>query len=97
YKNELLGGLTHDTENWTFDVQGIDINFKDLQLGATAIVTDQDKPHPNDVAVTFNADQSTLGNFGNDFAGNDPTQGPQAQDWHGAGLVYLEYARLVQR
>ncbi len=91
--NKLLGGLTHDTESWTFDVQGVDLNFRDQSLGATSIVTDQDMPHATDVAVNFDVDQSTLGVLANDFTNDDPTQ---PQDWHGAGLVYLEYARLVQ-
>ncbi len=91
--NKLIGGLTHGTEDWSFDVQGVDLNFRDAQLAATAIVTDKDFPDAADIAVTFDVDQSTLGPIANDHIGNDKTK---AKDIHGAGLVYLEYARLVQ-
>lgn len=91
--NKLVGGLSHGTEDWTFDVQGVDLNFRDQQLTATTIVTDQDMPTATDIAVTFDVDQSTLGPIANDHVGNDKTK---AKDIHGAGLVYLEYARLVQ-
>jgi hypothetical protein len=91
--NKLLGGLTHGTEDWSFDVQGVDLNFKDAQLAPTAIVDDKDFPDSADIAVTFDVDQSTLGAIANDHVGNDPSK---AKDIHGAGLVYLEYARLVQ-
>jgi hypothetical protein len=91
--NKLLGGLTHGTERFHFDVQGVDVNFTDNRLGPEAIVSDTDLPAATDTATDFAIDQSTLGRFANDRVGNDPTA---ARDNHGAGLVYLEYARLVQ-
>lgn len=91
--NKLLGGLTHGTESWTFDVSGVDINFQSKTLAPTEIVTDKLRPQPTDVSVNFDSDQSTLGKFGNDRVGN---VGTAARDNHGAGLVYMEYARLVQ-
>jgi hypothetical protein len=94
--NKLLGGLTHDTETWTFDVQGVDLNFKDLSLGPTDIVLDATVPSNTDVSVVFDVDQSTLGFIANDWVGDDPTTATATQDYHGAGLVYLEFARLVQ-
>jgi hypothetical protein len=91
--NKLLGGLTHGDERFHFDVRGVDINFTDKTLAPDDIVHDKDLPHGNDTATQFRSDQSTLGKITNDRLNNDPNQ---RKDLHGAGLVYLEYARLVQ-
>jgi hypothetical protein len=92
-KNKLLGGLSHSTERFSFDVQGVDLNFTDKTLPATDIIHDQEVPTDDDVSTEFTVDQASLGRIANDRVGNDPTQ---PKDLHGAGLVYLEYARLVQ-
>ncbi len=92
--NKLMGGLSHSTERFSFDIQGVDLNFSDKNLPDDQIIKDKDKPDPTDIATQFSIDQSTLGKLANDYAGNDPTTGKK--DLHGAGLVYLEYARLVQ-
>ncbi len=91
--NKLLGGLTHGTERFRFDVQGVDVNFTDRTLAPEAIISDTDMPTVDDTSTQFAIDQSTLGRFANDRLNNDPNA---ARDNHGAGLVYLEYARLVQ-
>jgi hypothetical protein len=91
--NKMVGALSHDDESWTFNVQGVDLNFRDQSLGPMTVVLDNTVPGPNDLAVDFRIDQSTLGKISNDFVGND---GNAAQDLHGSGLVYLEYARNVQ-
>jgi hypothetical protein len=91
--NKMVGALSHDDESWTFNVQGVDLNFRDQSLGAQDVVLDNTVPGPNDISVDFRIDQSTLGVISNDFTGND---GSKAQDLHGSGLVYLEYARNVQ-
>jgi hypothetical protein len=88
--NKLIGGITHSTERFEFDVQGIDLNFSDRRLGATDIIRDADRPAATDVATEFSIDQSTLGRFVNDL----DAQGNM--DLHGAGAVYREYARLVR-
>jgi hypothetical protein len=92
--NKLLGGLTHNTERFSFDVQGIDINFSDDHLAPDAVITDTDLPQAADTAGDFVIDQSTLGPIVHDFTGNDPSK---AKDLHGSGLVYLQYARRAQR
>jgi hypothetical protein len=92
--NKLLGGLTHGAERYSFDVQGVDLNFVDSSLAPDAVITDTDRPGPNDMSVEFSVDQSTLGPIVEDFTHNDPTQ---PKDLHGAGLVYLQFARLAQR
>ncbi len=94
-ENKLLGGILHDTETYSFNIQGVDLNFGDGALAATAVVSDSDRPAPSDPAVSFSVDQSTLGSIANDYPGNDPVTNLTA-DLHGAGLVYLEYAELVQ-
>lgn len=91
--NKLLGGLTHGTERFHFDIQGVDINFTDKSLPPTDIIHDTDKPSPTDVGTQFVVDQSTLGRLVNDYTGNDPTA---AKDIHGTALVYTEFARLSQ-
>lgn len=92
--NKLLGGLTHSTERFDFDVQGIDINFSDNSLQPDQVVLDTDLPHPADTSAKFLVDQSTIGPIVQDFKNNDPNQ---PKDLHGAGLVYLQYARRAQR
>lgn len=92
--NKLLGGLTHTTERFNFDVQGIDINFSDDHLQPDQVVQDTDLPQTTDTAGQFIVDQSTIGPLVQDFKNNDPTQ---KKDLHGAGLVYLQYARRAQR
>ncbi len=91
--NKLLGGLTHGTERFHFDIQGVDINFTDRALAPEAIIADTDLPSADDFSSQLAIDQSTLGRFANDRVGNDANA---ARDNHGAGLVYLEYGRLVQ-
>ncbi|MFO0661992.1 MAG: hypothetical protein U0165_19495 [Polyangiaceae bacterium] len=91
--NKLIGGLAHSTERFSFDVQGVDLNFSDKNLPPDSIVKDTDLPDPTDIATEFSCDQSTLGVIANDHINNDPTQ---ARDLHGAGLIYMEYARTVQ-
>jgi hypothetical protein len=92
--NKLLGGITHSTERYSFDVQGVDLNFGDSTLAPDAVVADTDRPGPNDLASDFSVDQSTLGPMVQDFPNHDPTQ---KKDLHGTGLVYLQFARLAQR
>jgi hypothetical protein len=89
--NKLLGGLSHGTERFSFDVQGVDINFTDRTLPADDIIHDRDRPTDDDIATTFDVDQSTLGNLANDWDAAGTTQ-----DLHGTGAVYKEYARLVR-
>ncbi len=89
-QNKLLGGLTHSTERFFFDVQGVDIEFTDQDLPATDIIHDNDIPTANDTSTEWVVDQSTLGNILNDFDGNGNL------DLHGAGAVQKEYLRLVR-
>ena len=90
--NKLLGGLSHGTERFGFDLTGVDVNFTDNALPKDEIVKDTDVPGPADTATQFNVDQSTLGTIRNDY--NETTG---KKDLHGAGAVYREYARLVRK
>ncbi len=89
--NMLLAGLSHNTERFFFDAQGVDVNFDDNTLANDAIITDSSQPHPADYATEFDVDQDTGGIFTNDY----DTKGNQ--DLHGTGAVYKEYARLVRQ
>jgi hypothetical protein len=97
---KLLGGITHDDETYEFNIAGVDVNFARSGLvatgtsaGATEVVNDADLPQMTDAVDEFEADQSTIGSIANDYEANNPSNNP---DWHGSGLVWLEYARLVQ-
>jgi hypothetical protein len=92
--NKLLGGIAHDTERFSFNITGVDVNFSDTHLMPTTIVADKDRPQPDDPASSMNVDQDTLGALSQDYINNDPTQ---KKDLHGTGLVYLQWARRVQR
>ena len=92
--NKLIGGLRHSPERFSFNITGVDINFTDATLANDKVVSDSDRPTPDDISTRFTVDQSALGKIANDYVGNDATK---AQDLHGSGLVYLEYARLVQQ
>jgi hypothetical protein len=93
--NKEVGALSHDDQTWTFNVSGVDLNFRDTSLGPTQIVLDHTVPGPNDISVNFRLDQSAIGPIANDWIG-DITGPTGKRDWHGSGLVYLQYARNVQ-
>jgi hypothetical protein len=92
--NKLIGGISHSTERFSFDITGVDMNFADSHLASDQVVNDTDLPQKDDISSQFSIDQSTVGNIEQDFVGNDPTT---KKDAHGAGLVYLQMARLAQR
>jgi hypothetical protein len=93
--NKLLGGISHTTERFAFNVSGVDVNFSDSHLAVDAIVKDSDLPQNDDPAGSFNVDQDTLGALAQDLPNNDPTQ--TKKDLHGTGIVYLQWARRVER
>ncbi len=92
-ENKLIGGMVHDRERFLFDVSGLRINFEDTNLDPDDIVRDSYRPDAGDRAAYFRVDQSLSGAILNDRVDNDITK---PADNHGAGLIYLEYARLVQ-
>ena len=92
-KAKLLGNLTHGAERFHFDVAGIDINFTDQGLADDNIIRDADRPTPDDISTDFDVDQSTLGEISNDYNQNNTSF---AKDLHMTGLIYAEYAALVQ-
>ncbi len=90
--NKLLGGLSHGTERFSFDVTGVDVNFSDNTLPDDSIIRDGDIVTNDDVASFWDIDQATLGTILNDLAADRKTL-----DLHGTGLVYKEYARIVRQ
>ena len=91
---KLFGGIAHNDERFSFSIAGLNSNFSDKTLADDDIVRDKDRPSDDDVATTFNVSSSTLGRIANDYTGNDVTK---AKDYHGIGLVTLEWAYIVQR
>ena len=88
--NKLYGGIQHDTQRFQFNIVGVDLNFSDLSLAPTGVVSDTDRPHNVDVASEMSIDQQMLGVIANDY-----TPDLSKQDLHGSGAVYKEYASLV--
>jgi hypothetical protein len=84
--DKLLGGLVQKGGEFQFDVVGARLDFK--AAGTPGAV-----PQAADVANALHVSIGGAGQIVNDHEGNDPSK---ARDLHGAGLVYLEYARLVQ-
>jgi hypothetical protein len=94
-QTKLLGALSHDDETYAFSTSGVDPQFAAyFPPGSVQVVADGQLPGPKDVAYELTIDQSILGAVTNDYTNNDSTQ---AQDWHGIGLVTLEWANLVQQ
>jgi hypothetical protein len=89
---KLTGNIAHDTERYLFDVSGVDISFAAKALDPFDVLRDKSRPAPQDVVASVYMDAGTLGAFQNDL---DPDTG--VKDLHGAGIVYREYARLVQK
>jgi hypothetical protein len=94
--NKLVGGRTHDLEAFSFNVIGVNQNFARLSpdsfdgAGAPIFLKDTDVPDRADVAVDWTFDVRAQGAVQNDL-------GPGGDlDMHGTGLVFREYARLVQ-
>jgi hypothetical protein len=92
--SKLFGGMGHDDEQYAFNVYGCDPNFAATSLMPTSVLGDADRPQAADTLAQIYIDQQALGPISNDFIANDTTQ---AQDWHGLGLVTLEWAWLAQR
>jgi hypothetical protein len=90
---KLFGAMAHGDEAYAFDIAGVDPQFA-ATLATTAVVADGAKPAANDVAYSYRLDEELLGPIANDYTGNDITQ---KQDWHGSGMVELEWANLVQQ
>jgi hypothetical protein len=91
--HKLIGGMGHSDEAFAFDIIGVDPNFVASSLAPNKVIADTDVPADTDTAYAFNIDQNVEGPISNDYAGNDPTA---KQDWHGIGLLTLEWANLVQ-
>jgi hypothetical protein len=93
-QNTLLGGLAHDDEVYVFNTTGVDPQFAATSLPYNEVVADGQLPGFGDTAYEFTIDQGLLGKVVNDFTNND---GTKAQDWHGVGMITLEWANLVQK
>ena len=92
-RNKLFGAMSHGDEAYNFDVVGVDPQFA-ASLAANTVVSDAQRPSATDVAYELTVDQEDIGTIANDYTNNDVTQ---AQDWHGNGMVTLEWANLVQQ
>ncbi len=92
---KLFGAISHGDEAYLFNVQGVDPQFV-AALQPTKIIADTDRPTGPEISYQFNVDQFALGPIANDFTNNDVND-PGGQDFHGLGMVTLEWANLVQK
>ena len=90
---KLFGGISHNDERFSFSIAGLNANFTDLGLKDDDIIRDMDRPQDTDIATTFDVSSSTLGRIANDYTNNDTTK---PKDYHGIGLVTLDWAYTVQ-
>jgi len=86
---KFVGGRTHTLEDFSFTVIGVNQNFTHVQ-GDFDYIRDSDLPSNDSVATNWTFDVRAKGAVSNDLAADGST------DLHGTGLVYAEYARLVQ-
>jgi hypothetical protein len=92
-QNKLIGGMAHGDETYSFNVQGIDPQFS-ATLPATQVIHDGELPSAGDKAYQIGLDQSLIAPVANDYTNNDSTQ---PRDWHGFGMVQLEWVYLIQQ
>ncbi len=90
---KLFGAMSHGDEQYAFNIQGVDPQFVASSLPATSVIADGQTPQDSDLSYELDWDQQLLGKIDNDFTANDPTQ---SQDWHGFGMIALEWANQVQ-
>ena len=93
-QNKLYGGMNHSDEAFSFQVVGVDPNFVASSLPSNQVISDTLRPADGDTAYNLTIDQVATGKILNDYTNNDATL---AQDWHGIGMVTLEWANLVQQ
>ncbi|MBI5536228.1 MAG: hypothetical protein HY898_26130 [Deltaproteobacteria bacterium] len=92
-QNKMFGGFMHGREQYHFALNGLTIDFNKSDLAEDKILSDEDRPKSGDISREWTLDQSLMGKIVNDRKDN-VAKGPR--DNHGMGLVYLEYARIVQ-
>ncbi len=93
-KNKLFGAMAHSDESYEFDIQGVDPQFAASSQPDNKVIADGQRPGPDDLSYEFRLDQYAIGRIANDYANNDVTM---AKDWHGNGMITLEWANLVQQ
>lgn len=88
--NKFLGGHTHNDESYIFNVVGVNVDFGAANLPPLDIIHDDWAPADNDVVSEYILDIRANGPVTND------NNAAGVVDLHGTGVIYREYARLVQ-
>jgi hypothetical protein len=91
-KNKLLGNLQHTSENFIFDVVGVNLDFTAEAIGAFDVVHDDWVPQAHDTATEFLVDIRANGKMLNEYSKDGKTF-----TFAGTAAIYREYARLVQK
>lgn len=91
-KNKLLGNLQHTSENFIFDVVGVNLDFTAEAIGDFDVVHDDWVPQPHDTATEFLIDIRANGKMLNEYSPDGKTF-----TFRATGAIYREYARLVQQ
>jgi hypothetical protein len=89
--NKLLGNMQHTSENFIFDVAGVNLDFSSEKIGQFDVVHDDWEPQSNDVATEFIIDIRANGKMLNEYAPDKKTY-----TMGGTAAIYREYARIVQ-
>jgi len=91
-KNKLLGNLQHTSENFIFDVVGVNLDFTAEAIGDFDVVHDDWLPQDHDTATEFLVDIRANGKMLNEYAPDKTTF-----TFGATAAIYREYARLVQK
>lgn len=90
-KNKLLGNLQHTSENFIFDVVGVNLDFTAEAIGQFDVVHDDWVPQNQDTATEFLVDIRANGKMLNEYTPDGKTF-----TFGATAAIYREYARLVQ-
>lgn len=92
-EDKVFSGITHDTEQFHFGTTGLRLDFSATSLAPDKVLGDTDRPKSGDLATELTLDMTLNGRVLNDRLASEASN---SRDNHGFGLVYMEYARLVQ-
>jgi hypothetical protein len=91
----LLGGITHGDEAYQLDAGGLALQVYATSLAPDEVITGADRPSSGDTLSALGVGPAAPAGIANDWQGNQLSSG--VFDEHGSGMLYLEWANLVQR
>jgi hypothetical protein len=91
----LYSGITHGDEAYQLDAAGLALQVYATSLAPDEILTNADRPTNVDTLSALAVDRLAPAGIANDWQGNQVSSG--VFDEHGSGMLYLEWADLVQQ